>query len=70
MYDQLLQPNNKNINRPVFFKVLFIYFLERREGEREGEKHQCVIASLLPPMGDLAHNPDMGPRLRIKPMTL
>ena len=27
-----------------FFKILFI-FRERREGEREGEKHQCVVAS-------------------------
>ena len=59
MYDQLLQPNNKNINRPVFFKVLFIYFLERREGEREGEKHQCVIASQVVLTGDRARNPGM-----------
>ena len=30
-----------------FFKILFIYFLDRgeREGEREGEKHQSVVAS-------------------------
>ena len=35
-------------------------FRERgREGEREGEKHQCVIASWAPPIGDLAHNPGM-----------
>ena len=32
-----------------------------REGEREGEKHQCVIASLAAPTGDLAHNPGMYP---------
>ena len=34
-----------------FFKIiLFIYFLERgREGEREGEKHQCVVASHMLP---------------------
>ena len=25
-----------------------------REGEREGEKHQCVVASCVPPTGDLA----------------
>ena len=25
-------------------------------GEREGEKHQCVVASRAPPTGDLAHN--------------
>ena len=31
------------------------------EGEREGEKHQCVVASHTPPTGDLAHNPGMCP---------
>ena len=37
-------------------------FLERGEGtEKEGEKHQCVVASCVPPIGDLAHNPDMYP---------
>ena len=49
---------------PFFLiKILFIYlFLERgREGEREGEKHQCVVASHTPPTGDLAHNPGMCP---------
>ena len=39
---------------------LFIY-MQGREGEREGEKHQCVVASHTPPTGDLAHNPGMGP---------
>ena len=45
------------------FKKDFIYlFLERgREGEREGEKHQCVFASHMPPTGDLARNPGMCP---------
>ena len=35
------------------FKKVFIYlFLERgREGEREGEKHQCVVASPVPQLG-------------------
>ena len=28
---------------------------------REGEKHQCVIASHAPPTGDLASNPGMCP---------
>ena len=32
-----------------------------REGEREGEKHQCVAASCMPHTGDLAHNPSMCP---------
>ena len=46
-----------------FFKKDFIYlFLERgREGVREGEKHQCVVASHTPPTGDLACNPGMCP---------
>ena len=35
-------------------KILFIYFRQRgREGEREGEKHQCVVACLPPTTGDL-----------------
>ena len=44
---------------PVFLKI-FNLILERergREGEREGEKHQCVVASHAPPTGDLACNP-------------
>ena len=46
----------------MFLKIAFIYFLERaREGEREGEKHQCVVASCTPLPGDLAHNPSMCP---------
>ena len=32
-----------------------------REGEREGEKHQRVVASCMPSVGDLAHNPGMCP---------
>ena len=45
-----------------FFKILFIYFRQRgREGEREGEKHQCVVASSMPLIGDLAHNPGVCP---------
>ena len=36
-------------------KILFIYFGQSgKEGEREGERHQCVVASRLPPIGDLA----------------
>ena len=35
----------------VFFKKYFIYlFLESgREGERQGENHQCVVSSHMPP---------------------
>ena len=43
-------------------KILFIYFKERgMEGEREGEKHQCVVASHVSPTGDLDRNPGMCP---------
>ena len=48
-----------------YFKKDCIYlFLERgggREREREGEKHQCVVASHVPPTGNLARNPGMCP---------
>ena len=40
---------------------LFIFRARGREGEREGEKHLCVVASGAPPIGDLAHNPGMCP---------
>ena len=45
-----------------FFKTLFILFLEKgREGETEGEKHQCVIPFWVSPTGDLACNSGMCP---------
>ena len=47
-----------------FFLKDFIYLLFRvrgREGERKGEKHQCVVASCTPSTGDLAQNPGMCP---------
>ena len=46
-----------------FFKIFYLFiFRERgREGEREGEKHQCVVASHVAPTGELAHNPGMCP---------
>ena len=40
---------------------LFIFRQRGREGEREGEKHQCVVASHVPPTGDLAYDPGMCP---------
>ena len=45
-----------------FFKILLIF----RERVREGEKHQCVVASPVPPTGDLAHNPG---RLALNPLS-
>ena len=51
------------------YTILFFYlllrinlFLERgREGEREGEKHQCLDASPAPSTRDLVCNPGMCP---------
>ena len=42
----------------LFIKINF--FLERGDG-REREKYQCVVASCVPPTGDLACNPGMCP---------
>ena len=49
---------------------LFIFRQRGREEGREGEKHQCVVASHTPPTGDLACNPGMCLRLGIEPATL
>ena len=46
----------------VFKRFYLFIFRERgRDGEREGEKHQCVVTSRVPSTGDLAHNPGMCP---------
>ena len=45
-----------------FFKDVIYLFLERGgEGEREGEKHQCVVASRAPPAGNMTRNPGLCP---------
>ena len=55
----------RNADRWVFFfnflKRFYLFLLRERgrEGEREGEKHQCVVASHVPPTGDVACNPGM-----------
>ena len=47
---------------PFLFKDFIFIFRQRgREGKREGEKHQYVVASCVPPTGDLACNPGMCP---------
>ena len=51
----------KYVHFILFFKD-FIYFLERvGEGDREGKKHQCVVASHVLATVDLVHNPGMCP---------
>ena len=48
----------------TFFKKRFYLFIIRekgREGEREGEKRQCVLASHAPRTGGPAHNPGRCP---------
>ena len=46
----------------IFLRFYLFIFRERgREGEREGEKHQCRAASHLAPTGDLAWNPGICP---------
>ena len=46
----------------IFQRFIYLFFRERgREGEREGEKHQCVVAFCMAPTGDLTHNPGMCP---------
>ena len=43
------------------FKDFISLFLERGEGrEKDGEKHQYVLACHVAPTGDLACNPGMG----------
>ena len=45
----------------ILFKDFFLFLERVRKGEREGEKHQCMVASQAPPTGDLAYNPSMSP---------
>ena len=44
-----------------FLKILFNFREREKQGEVEGEKHQCVVASCAPPTKDLACNPGMCP---------
>ena len=58
-----MAPYSLKINKRFY---LFTFFRERRrERDREGKKHQCekdtLIASCLPPIGDLACNLGMCP---------
>ena len=41
---------------PPLFKRFYLFISREwgKEGEREGEKHQCAVDSYVPPTGDLA----------------
>ena len=45
----------------LFFKDFIYLFLDKGDGGRKGEKHQCVVAYCMPHTGDLAHNPGLCP---------
>ena len=46
-----------------FYKKRFYLFIFRERGRegKEGEKHQCVVASCAPPTGGWSRNPGMCP---------
>ena len=46
---------NQNFSKEIWFFLRFYLFIldSGREGEREGERHQCVVASCEPPTWDL-----------------
>ena len=55
----------RSVHAQLFLWLLLLFlrvFIFREgKGEREGEKHQCVVASCMPPTGDLACNQGMCP---------
>ena len=58
-----ISTSNPELIYSLFLNIFYLFiFRERgREGERKGEKHQYVLASHMPPTGDLALNPGMCP---------
>ena len=54
---------SKNDNSFLKKDFIYLFILREREraGEKEGEEHQCVVASCVPPARDLARNPGMCP---------
>ena len=63
LFSHICPPFTYTIFLSLFFLRLYLFIFRQRgrEGEREGEKYQCVVASHIPPTGDLAHNPGMCP---------
>ena len=57
--NKFLSPTQSFFQFILFY--LFIFRERKREGERKGEKQQCVVASWVPPTGDLARTPGMCP---------
>ena len=62
--DKVVINKDNNYFFKIFILFIFKYFtyLFFREGKgerREGEKHQCVVASSMSPTGNLACNPGM-----------
>ena len=53
-----VSPNNF-LAQETFLKKSLLNRERGREGEREGEKHQCVVASRAPRPGDLTRNSGM-----------
>ena len=52
---KIIQLMSPSLHLNLALKDFTYLFLERgREGKREGEKHQCAVASHMPPTGDLA----------------
>ena len=49
------------LKKKNLFKVFFLFTERGRERDREGEKHQCVVAFHVDPTGDLAGNPGRCP---------
>ena len=47
-------------------KILFIFRETGKEREKEGKENQHVVASHMPPAGDLACNPGMCPKWESK----
>ena len=60
--NSLYRKHGKQVQNCIFKRFyLFIFREKGGEGEREGEKHRCVVASCVLPAADLAHNPGMCP---------